>query len=62
MRKGVRVEWIVPEYDFLGPIKRALNFYKRLSLNPRNFIKILSMMTHPGPAVQPESFAEAVSS
>jgi hypothetical protein len=60
-KKGVRVDWLVPEYDYPVPSKSAIRVYKKLNMKPQDHILIQEMETHiAGPIIHPESFGETI--
>lgn len=57
---GIRVDILVPEYDFTVPLKKVLKFYEEDMGKASSHIKILEGVSHAGIALQPDFLAETI--
>jgi hypothetical protein len=60
-QNGVEVSWLVPEFDYVVPVKKALRFYDKLEgYKAADHVQVKELWTHTSPAVQPKTFGEDV--
>jgi hypothetical protein len=60
-KEGVQVDWLVPEYDCIVPLKTAEKYYDSLGDDANGMIKLLEGATHISVPSQQEIFARSAS-
>ena len=59
-KNGVRVNFIVPEYDIFMPFDEVMRYFDEGEVDPSNRVVFASLSAHAFPALQPNNFENAL--